>query len=113
MQGDKIMLNNTNNIQIDDGNPILSFWKNYARMAIVTHAFCPKNNEFWICLDSPGGILGYFKYQIPCNIDFQKSNTKTDCFGYAQLVGVYPAHVPVPDSADVHRLLLSTVPRSN
>lgn len=87
-------------IQLDSGNPAFSFWKNYARMAIVTHAFTPKNNEFWICLDSPNGILGFFKYQFP------KNNTKSDYCGYAQLIEVYPAHATIPSSADVYRLFL-------
>ena len=66
--------------------------------------------EFWICLDSPNGVLGFFQYRIPFDIVFRKNTLKGDCFGYSQLIGVYPAHASIPGSADVYRLFLSPQP---
>lgn len=91
-------------INSDPGNPLFAFYKNYARFACVTHAFTPKSKEFWVCLDSPNGVLGYFKYKTPKALS---DGFVTGTFlGYAQLLEVNPASFSVPDSEDVYRLFL-------
>ena len=90
-------------ISSDPDNPLLAFYRNYTRFAVVTHAFRPKQKEFWICLDSQNGVLGYFKYQAPKVMDNAES---IDFLGYSQLIEVHPASFSIPDSADVYRLFL-------
>lgn len=88
-------------INSDPGNPLFAFYKNYTRFALVTHAFWPKGKEFWICLDSDNGVLGYFHFKTP--------DLETEFTGYPkyfELIGVYPAHASIPDSADVYKLFL-------
>jgi hypothetical protein len=90
----------------DPGNPVFAFYENYSRMAIITHAFYPKRKEFWICLDSPNGVIGYFRFKTPPDMDFQRQVIKSSYLGHAELIGVFPASFSVPRSADVYRLFL-------
>jgi putative DNA primase/helicase len=93
-------------ITIKPGMPLFAFHENYTRLAFVTQAFIPKGDEFWICLDSPSGVLGYFQYKVPPNMDFQRNVIKSAYLGHAELIGVFPSSFSIPDSANVYRLSL-------
>ena len=91
-------------ITSDAGNPVLGFYRNFTRLAFVTHPIQPEKGEFWICLNSAEGVLGYFKYKAPEG--FGSASFTGNCFGYAQLIEVHPAGFLIPDSATVYELFL-------
>lgn len=82
-------------VYADPGNPVF--------------AFMPSSKEFYVCLCSESGVLGYFRFRTPKHFFYQitPGGPKSDYLGHAELVEIYPADFSVPRSADVYKLSLS------